>query len=151
MKILYYDTRRAAPEAEAALGARFVPLDELLRESDFVSIHTVLDAGTRHLIDARAFGLMKKSAYLINAARGPIVDEKALVRALKSDKIRGAGLDVYEWEPKMAPGLSSCRNAVLAPHLASATLETRIKMGQMAASGLVDGLVKKVRSPFTVE
>lgn len=151
MRVLYYDTRRAPLEAEATLNAKFVPLDELLRESDFVSVHTVLDAGTRHLIDDRAFGLMKKSAYLINAARGPIVDEKALVRALKSDRIRGAGLDVYEWEPKMAPGLASCRNAVLAPHLASATLETRIKMGQMAASGLVDGLVKKVRSPFTVD
>jgi len=151
MKVIYYDTRRAPLEAETALNAKFVPFDELLRESDFVSVHTVLDEGTRHLLDDRAFGLMKKSAYLINAARGPIVDEKALVRALKSDKIRGAGLDVYEWEPKMAPGLASCRNAVLAPHLASATLETRIKMGQMAASGLVDGLVKKVRSPFTVD
>lgn len=150
MRVLYYDTRRAPLEAETTLSAKFVPFDELLRESDFVSVHTVLDEGTRHLLDDRAFGLMKKSAYLINAARGPIVDEKALVRALKSDKIRGAGLDVYEWEPNMAPGLASCRNAVLAPHLASATLETRIKMGQMAASGLVDGLVKKVRSPFTV-
>jgi glyoxylate reductase len=151
MKILYYDTRRAAPEHEAALNASFVPLDELLRGSDYVSVHTVLDEGTRHLIDDRAFGMMKKSAYLINAARGPIVDEKALVRALKADTIRGAGLDVYEWEPKMAPGLASCRNAVLAPHLASATLETRVKMGQMAAAGLVDGLIKKVRSPFRVE
>jgi len=151
MRVLYYDTRRAPLEAETTLNAKFVPLDELLRESDFVSVHTVLDEGTRHLLDDRAFGLMKKSAYLINAARGPIVDEKALVRALKADKIRGAGLDVYEWEPKMAPGLASCKNAVLAPHLASATLETRIKMGQMAASGLVDGLVKKVRSPFTVD
>jgi len=150
MKIVYYDTRRAAPEAEAALGASFVPLDELLRESDFVSIHTVLDAGTRHLIDARAFGLMKKSAYLINAARGPIVDEKALVKALKTGKIRGAGLDVYEWEPKMAPGLASCRSAVLAPHLASASLETRTKMGEMSASGLVDELARKTRSPYRV-
>lgn len=151
MRVLYYDTRRATPEAEGALNARFVPIDELLRESDYVSVHTVLDEGTRHLLDDRAFGLMKKSAYLINAARGPIVDEKALVRALKSGKIRGAGLDVYEWEPKMAPGLASCKNAVLAPHLASATLETRVKMGVMAAEGLVDGLVRKTRSPYTVD
>ncbi len=151
MKVLYYDTRRATPESEAALNAKFVPLDELLRESDYVSVHTVLDEGTRHLLDDRAFGLMKKSAYLINAARGPIVDEKALVRALKSDKIRGAGLDVYEWEPKMAPGLASCKNAVLAPHLASATLETRTKMGIMSAQGLIDGLIRKTRSPYTVE
>lgn len=151
MKVLYYDTRRAAPEAEKALGAAFVPLDELLRESDYVSVHTVLDEGTRHLLGERAFGLMKRSAYLINAARGPIVDEKALVRALKSDRIRGAALDVYEWEPKMAPGLASCRNAVLAPHLASATLETRRKMGVMAASGLVDALICEARSPYAVD
>lgn len=151
MRVLYYDTRRAAPELEAELHASFVPLDELLRESDFVSIHTVLDAGTRHLIDARAFGLMKRSAYLINAARGPIVDEKALVRALKAGRIRGAGLDVYEREPKTAPGLASCRAAVLAPHLASATLDTRSKMGVMAASGLVDALVCGKRSPYAVD
>ncbi|MBI4060308.1 MAG: D-glycerate dehydrogenase [Elusimicrobia bacterium] len=151
MRVLYYDTRRAAPDAEAALNAAFVPLDELLRESDYVSVHTVLDEDTRHLIGDRAFGLMKKSAYLINAARGPIVDEKALVRALKAERIRGAALDVYEREPKMAPGLASCRNAVLAPHLASATLETRVKMGVMAAEGLIDGLVRKLRSPYRVD
>ncbi|MDD5301649.1 MAG: D-glycerate dehydrogenase [Elusimicrobia bacterium] len=151
MRVLYYDTRRAAPALESALNAKFVPLDDLLRESDYVSVHTVLDAGTRHLLDDRAFSLMKKSAYLINAARGPIVDEGALVRALKSDKIRGAGLDVYEREPKMAPGLASCKNAVLAPHLASATLETRMRMGVMAASGLIDGLVCKARSPYSVD
>jgi glyoxylate reductase len=151
MNILYYDTSQASPETEEALYARFVTLDDLLRQSDFVSVHTVLDANTRHLIDARAFGLMKKSAYLINAARGPIVDEKALVKALKTSKIRGAGLDVYEWEPKMAPGLASCHNAVLAPHLASATLETRTKMGEMAAQGLIDGLIKKIRSPYRVD
>jgi glyoxylate reductase len=151
MRVRYYDTRRAAPETEKALNATFVPLDELLRESDFVSVHTVLDAGTRHLIDGRAFELMKTSACLINAARGPIVDEKALVRALKTRRIAGAGLDVYEWEPKMAPGLSSCRNAVLAPHLASATLETRVKMGAMAAEGLIDGLIRGARSPYRVD
>lgn len=151
MRVLYYDTRRAPEEAEKALNASFVPLDELLRESDYVSVHTVLDTSTRHLIGERAFGLMKRSAYLINAARGPIVDEKALVRALKTGRIRGAGLDVYEREPKMAPGLAARRNAVLAPHLASATLETRVKMGEMAAQGLVDGLVGKVRSPYRVD
>jgi glyoxylate reductase len=151
MKVLYHDPRRAAPELEAELNARFVSLDELLRESDYVSVHAVLDAGTRHLLDARAFGLMKKSACLINAARGPIVDEKALVRALKSGRIRAAGLDVYEREPRMAAGLASCRNAVLAPHLASATLDTRRKMGVMAASGLVDALICKARSPYAVD
>lgn len=151
MRILYYDTRRAAPEHEAALGAKFVTLDELLRESDFVTLHTVLDATTRHLIGERALDLMKESAYLINAARGPIVDEKALVKALRSGRIRGAGLDVYENEPKMAPGLAACKSAVIAPHLASASLETRVKMGEMAAQGLIDGLVKGVRSPLRVD
>jgi len=150
MRIIYHDTRRASPQAEAAHGAAFVPLDDLLREADFVTIHTVLDESTRHLIGARAFGLMKPSAYLINAARGPIVDEKALVQALKSKRIRGAALDVYEWEPKMAPGLASCRSAVLAPHLASATLETRTKMGIMSAEGLVDSLARGARSPYLV-
>lgn len=151
MRVLYYDTHRASPELERELRASFVPLDELLRESDFVSIHAVLDEGTRHLIGERAFGLMKRSAFLINAARGPIVDEEALVRALKSGRIRGAGLDVYEREPRMAAGLASCRSAVLAPHLASATLATREKMGIMAASGLVDALVCGARSPYAVD
>jgi glyoxylate reductase len=150
MRVLYYDARRASSEVEAALGANFVSMDELLRESDFVTLHTVLDESTRHLIDAAALSKMKRSAYLINAARGPIVDEKALVAALKKGVIRGAGLDVYEWEPKMAPGLASCKNAVLAPHLASASLETRIKMGVMSAQGLVDSLAG-VRSPYRVD
>ncbi len=150
MKVLYFDTRRASPEAERALNAEFVPLERLLRESDFVSLHTVLDDSTRHLLDDAAFGKMKKSAVLVNAARGPIVDEAALVRALKTGKIRAAGLDVYEREPKMAAGLASCRNAVLAPHLASASLETRTKMGLMSAQGLVDGLIRKIRSPYAV-
>ncbi|MEK7388280.1 MAG: D-glycerate dehydrogenase [Elusimicrobiota bacterium] len=151
MRVLYHDPRRAAPEVEEALNARYVSLDELLRESDFVSIHTVLDSATHHLIGTRAFGLMKPSATIINAARGPIVDEKALVKALKTRKIRGAGLDVYEWEPRMASGLASCRRAVLAPHLASASLETRTKMGVMAAQGLIDGLIRRVRSPYRVD
>ena len=151
MKVLYYDTRVAPPEAELALNAKFVPLEELLRESDFVSVHTVLDKTTRHLIGDKAFALMKRSAYLVNAARGPIVDEKALVRALKAKRIRGAALDVYENEPKMAAGLASCANAVLAPHLASASLETRTKMGEMSAQGLVDSLARGVRSPYRVD
>ncbi len=151
MSVRYYDTRRAGPEIEKALNAKFVPLDDLLRESDYICVHATLDEGTRHLLNDRAFSLMKKSACLINAARGPIVDEKALVRALKSHQIRGAGLDVYECEPKMAPGLASCRNAVLAPHLASATLATRMKMATMAASGLIDELINHARSPYRVD
>ena len=143
MRVLYYDTQRIFPEVEQEFGAHFRDLNDLLRESDFVSLHTVLDSTTRHLISDRSFALMKRSAILINAARGPIVDEKALVKALKSGRIRAAGLDVYEQEPKMAAGLSKLPNVVLAPHLASASLETRTKMGLMAAQGLVDALAFK--------
>lgn len=140
MRILYYDTQRLFKEVEEQYGAEYRELPDLLRESDFVTLHCVLDVSTHHLIDEKAFALMKRSAYLINAARGPIVDERALVRALKSGRIRGAALDVYEFEPKMAAGLSKCHNAVIAPHLASASLETRTRMGVMAAQGLVDVL-----------
>jgi glyoxylate reductase len=140
MKIVYYDTQRIFPEVEKQFGVEYRDMNDLLRESDFVSLHAVLDASTHHLIDDRAFTLMKRSAILVNAARGPIVDERALVKALKSNRIRGAGLDVYEFEPKMAAGLSKLPNVTLAPHLASASLETRTKMGVMAAQGLVDVL-----------
>lgn len=145
MKVLYYDTQRIFPEVEKQFGAQFTDLNDLLRQSDFVSLHTVLDSSTHHLIDDKAFALMKRSAYLVNAARGPIVDERALVRALKSGRIRGAALDVYECEPKTAPGLSGLSNVVLAPHIASASLETRTRMGVMAAEGLLDVLVRRRR------
>ncbi|MDE2313102.1 MAG: D-glycerate dehydrogenase [Elusimicrobia bacterium] len=140
MNVLYYDLQRVFPAVETELGARFAELDDLLRQSDFVSLHAALDARTRRLIDAKALAKMKPSAYLINAARGPMVDEAALVKALKAGRLRGAALDVYEREPKMAAGLSKLPNAVLAPHLASASLETRLKMGMMAAQALVDAL-----------
>jgi glyoxylate reductase len=150
MKVVYYDTQRIFPEVEREFGAKYVELDELLRQADFITLHTVLDKSTRHLIGTKAFALMKKSAYLVNAARGPIVDEKALVRALKTGRIRGAALDVYENEPKMAAGLSKLPNAVIVPHLASASLETRTKMGIMAAQGLVDALAHKKKPAHTV-
>jgi glyoxylate reductase len=143
MKVIYFDTQRLFPEVEREFGAQYCEFDDLLRQADFVTLHTVLDETTHHLIDDRAFALMKRSAYLINAARGPIVDEKALVRALAAKRIRGAGLDVYELEPKMAAGLAKQPSVVLAPHLASASLETRNKMGVMAAQGLVDALILK--------
>ena len=140
MRVLYYDTQRIFPEVEKQFGAEYRELNDLLRESDYVTLHCVLDRATHHLIDEKAFALMKRSAYLVNAARGPIVDEKALVKALQTGRIRGAGLDVYELEPKMAAGLGRLPNAVLAPHLASASLETRTRMGLMAAQGLIDVL-----------
>jgi glyoxylate reductase len=133
---LLYHGRRASAELEA-LGARGVGLDELLARSDFVSLHVPLQPETRHLIDARALGLMKPTAYLINTARGPVVDEAALVEALRSGTIAGAGLDVYEDEPRMAEGLADCPNAVLLPHLGSATHATRGAMSRIAAENLV--------------
>ncbi|WP_422924772.1 2-hydroxyacid dehydrogenase [Singulisphaera sp. PoT] len=139
---LLYHGRRPNPELDA-LGARQVPLDELLAESDFVSLHVPLTPETKHLIDARALSKMKPTAYLINTARGPVVDEKALVKALKSGQIAGAGLDVYEDEPKMAEGLADCSNTMLLPHLGSATVATRAAMSRIAGENLVAALQGK--------
>jgi glyoxylate reductase len=136
---LLYHGRRPSPELDA-LGARGVSLGELLAESDVVSLHVPLSAETRHLIDARALAQMKPTAYLINTARGPVVDEAALVAALKANQIAGAGLDVYEDEPTMALGLADCQNALLLPHLGSATHATRAAMSRIAAENLVAAL-----------
>jgi glyoxylate reductase len=135
MRLIYHG-RRASPELEA-LGATFRTLDDLLRESDFVSLHVPLNADTKHLINARALGLMKPTAYLINTSRGPVVEESALVDALRAGRIAGAGLDVYENEPKMAEGLASCPNTLLLPHLGSATIATRAAMSRMAAENVI--------------
>jgi len=104
------------------------------------AIHLPLDASTRGLIGARELALMKRTAVLVNAARGPVVDEKALVRALKAGRIAGAGLDVYEDEPNLAPGLTKLPNTVLAPHMASASVETRLRMSNMAVANCIAGL-----------
>lgn len=111
----------------------YAPLEELLRTSDFVSLHVALSAATQHLIDARALRSMKPDAYLVNTSRGPVIDEAALVRALREGWIAGAALDVYEHEPAMAPGLADCSNAVLVPHIGSATHATRARMATIAA------------------
>ncbi len=134
MRLLHHG-RRPSP-ALVALGSRPATLGELLAEADFVSLHVPLTPETRHLIDAGALESMKPSAYLINTSRGPVVDEPALVAALRSGKIAGAGLDVYEQEPRMALGLADCRNAVLLPHLGSATHATRALMSRMAAENV---------------
>ncbi len=133
MAIVYADARQAPPEVEEELGARRVELEELLRTADVVSIHAPLMDETRHLINAETLGLMKESAYLVNSARGPIIDEAALVDALKAGQIAGAGLDVYENEPETHPGLLELDNVVLLPHLGSATIETRTAMAELAA------------------
>ncbi|HID96327.1 MAG TPA: D-glycerate dehydrogenase [Candidatus Latescibacteria bacterium] len=139
MRVLYADKVRNET-LEKELGARQVDMDTLLKESDYVSIHVPLMPETTHLIGDRELDLMKETAYLINTSRGPVVDEKALVEALREHKIAGAGLDVYEEEPKLTPGLVELENVVLAPHLGSATIETRTKMALMAAGNLLAGL-----------
>jgi glyoxylate reductase len=133
---LLYTGRRDSPGLDA-LGAKRVELDRLLAESDFVSLHVPLTSETTHLIDARALALMKPTAYLINTSRGPVVDEAALVAALMDRRIAGAGLDVYEREPIMQAGLATLDNAVLLPHLGSATFETRARMSRIAAENVV--------------
>ncbi len=132
MRVVYYDTVRVDAAVERELNATFTDKATLLRESDFVTLHCLLTPETRHLIDAAALRSMKKTAYLINAARGPIVDEAALVQALTEGWIAGAGLDVHEHEPEVHPGLLALDNAVLAPHIASASEATRLKMASLA-------------------
>jgi len=112
----------------------------LLQASDFVSLHTPLTAETRHIIGGPELALMKSSAFLINTARGPVVDEQALLKALQQRRIAGAGLDVYENEPALTPGLDLLDNVVLLPHMGSATVETRLRMAEMAAENLLAGL-----------
>ncbi|MGH7316468.1 MAG: 2-hydroxyacid dehydrogenase [Candidatus Rokuibacteriota bacterium] len=132
MRVLYQDAVAADPATERDLNATRVDLATLLRDSDFVTLHTPLSPETRHLINVDSLRTMKKTAYLINAARGPVVDEAALVQALKEGRIAGAGLDVFEEEPKVHPGLLGLPNVVLAPHIASASHETRLKMATLA-------------------
>jgi len=140
MRVLYHSRSRLEAAEERDLGVEYAEKDELLATADFVSLHVPLSAETRHLIGRRELGLMKPTAYLINTSRGPVVDEAALVEALKARRIEGAGLDVYENEPMLAPGLAALDNAVLLPHVGSATVETRTKMARMAAENLLSAL-----------
>jgi glyoxylate reductase len=137
MNIIYYDIARNT-EFEREHSAQFrSSVDEVLKQADFVTIHVPLLESTRHLINAERLGMMKSSAYLINTSRGPVVDERALVDALRGNTIKGAALDVFEDEPRLAPGLAELDNAIITPHIASATEETRGKMSQMAASNII--------------
>jgi glyoxylate reductase len=136
MRVLYHDPRRV-PDAEAVeLGLTWVPLDRLLAEADFVSIHASLTPETRHLIGARELGLMKRTAYLVNAARGPIVDGEALIGALAERRIAGAGLDVYEGEPRIDRRLFALPNVVLSPHIGSAVPELRDAMANLVVDNI---------------
>jgi glyoxylate reductase len=137
MRVLYCGPRRMSAEDEHKLGMTFVSLDQLLAESDFVSLHPPLRADTRHLINERALRRMKRSAYLINTARGPIVDEAALVKILKEKRIAGAGLDVFEHEPKVPAALRRMKNVVLAPHLGSAVVEVREAMANVVVDNIL--------------
>lgn len=145
MQVLYTDARRNEA-LEKAIGARFVSFEELLAESDFVSVHVPLMPETRHLFTYDTFRKMKRTSYLINTARGPVVAEDDLVRALKEGLIAGAGLDVYEREPALAEGLAALPNVVITPHTASATVSSRNGMAVKAATNVI-AMVKGDRAP----
>jgi glyoxylate reductase len=153
MDVLAYDPHNpdaiARDAADPSRHVRAASLDELLRESDFVSLHPLLTPETRHMIGAPELALMKRTAYLINVARGPVVDEAALVQALRDNVIAGAALDVFEDEPLMKPGLAECHNAILVPHIASGSQDTRDRMAVMAATNVVAHL-NGTRAPNVV-
>jgi glyoxylate reductase len=153
MDVIAYDPHNeaaiATDAADPSRSVRSVGLEELLRSSDFVALHPLLTPETRHMIGESELGMMKRSAYLINVARGPVVDEAALVRALKANVIAGAALDVFEDEPLMAPGLAECTNALLVPHIASGSQDTRDRMATMAATNAVAHL-RGERAPNVV-
>lgn len=140
MRVLYYNRTRLPAEAEQMLNAKYADKETVLRQADYVSLHVPYTDATHHYIGENELALMKDSAYLINTARGPIVDEKALVQALKNETIAGAGLDVYENEPQLEPGLVSLNNVILLPHIGSASIRTRTEMGMLAARNALDVL-----------
>jgi len=140
MRILYHARHRVSDEIEKSLGAKFVDLDTMLRESDFLSLHVPLTPETRHAVSTPQLALMKPTAYLINTARGPVVDEQALVQALQAGTIAGAGLDVFENEPTVHPALLTMNNVTLLPHAGSATNDTRLRMAMLASENLLAAL-----------
>ena len=136
MNIIYYDVNRNE-ELEKIYHVEYADLETLLKTADIVSVHVPLFPATHHLIGEKELKMMKPTAYLINTSRGPVIDEKALVETLKNKIIKGAALDVYENEPALTPGLAELDNIVLTPHIASASLETRSKMAEMAAENII--------------
>lgn len=147
MKVAYYSRSKIDDKIATELGAKQMSFEELLATSDVVSVHCPSNDSTHHLIGAEQFRLMKKSAFLINTARGPIVNEQELVDALKAGEIAGAGLDVFEFEPKVNSGLLNLENVVLIPHLGSATAETRAAMATLAANNAV--AIASSQTPLT--
>jgi glyoxylate reductase len=140
MRVLYWTPRRKPESEEREAGLTYVPIERLLAESDFISLHSPLTKETRHQIGARELSLMKKTAFVINTARGPMIDEAALVRALKTRRIAGAGLDVFEHEPKVDAALKKLPNVVLTPHLGSATVEVREEMAKIVVDNILSFL-----------
>jgi len=140
LRLIYHQPKPLPSAAEQELRLDYRSLPKLLAEADFVSLHCPLTPATHHLLGAAEFARMKPTAYLINTARGPVVDEAALAAALQAGRLAGAGLDVYEKEPEVHPGLAELPNVVLLPHLGSATLETRTRMGELAVANVLAGL-----------
>jgi glyoxylate reductase len=150
MRIIYYEPERLSPQIEREHNAEYKGLVDLLQESDFISVHVPFSESTHHLISHKEFSLMKKTAYVINASRGPVIDEKALVKALEDNKIAGCALDVFENEPKVERKLIIMPNTVLVPHIGSASVETRTKMGMMAVENILAVLSNNDRPPNIV-
>lgn len=140
MKIIYYDKFRQSPEVEKELGLEFMTQEEVIKNADFLTLHANYSPELHHMIGEKDLAMMKPSAYLISAARGQMVDEKALLKALQNNTIKGAALDVYEFEPAITPGLEKLDNVVLCPHLGNATVETRDAMAQIAAQNIISVL-----------
>lgn len=140
MNVVYFNRNQVSPEIETSLGAEFVSLDDLLRRSDFISLHAPLNDQSRHMFDARAFRLMKSTAVLVNTGRGALIDEAELVNVLRAQQIAAAGLDVYEFEPKITEGLLTLDNVVLAPHLGSASTLARGDMVRLCCENIVEVL-----------
>ena len=139
MRVIYYDAVRDQAREEQC-GITYASLEQLLKEADVVSLHVPLLPSTEHLIGEKELRLMKPTSYIVNTARGPVIDEKALVKALQEKRIAGAALDVFEEEPKLASGLAKLENVLLTPHIASATNEAREQMATMAAQNIIDTL-----------
>lgn len=140
LNVLYYSPHRKSEEIEWALNAKYVPLDELISQSDFITLNCSYNPSMKHMFSTKQFEMMKKTAYLINCARGPIVDEAALIEALRERTIEGAALDVFEFEPKIGDELKKLKNVVLTPHIGNATIEARNAMAVMAAQNIVKAL-----------
>jgi glyoxylate reductase len=140
MSVVYYDVFRPSSDVEQVLGAQYRGLDELLAEADLISVHVALTPETRHLFGSEQFRKMKPTAVLVNTSRGPVIDEAALVDALRAGELFAAGLDVFEKEPEVHQGLLELDNAAIIPHLGSATVETRDAMGMLAVDNLTAAL-----------